>query len=363
MRLALVWVVVATGCATAPPAKDVETNVLVSASTDAAALAQLFQHDVVNGGLWFEDPDCLRQFPVAAEIHDDKIAAFAKCVSALHLQPSTRKDPLGDVIVMTYPPGIEIEARVVPDTNGWHLSWIGYESRRDNADALPTISPAILETLRIAGDHNGPVGPETAAKLDLDPQTHDTWTWLKVCVDADGAVTSSHVREAASPNNARAFAAAVATWKFRPFTISGHALPVCAMERLVYPPAPPPAHELLPPALPRSANAQPDQEGPFVLSPRAVETKRIAGDKLVAPSALTKAEIQSSGNSRIRGAFRFCIDTAGKVASIELIRSTGFPSYDHKIANSIKHWAYSPFLDDDRPISVCTAVTFIYSQR
>ena len=29
----------------------------------------------------------------------------------------------------------------------------------------------------------------------------------------------------------------------------------------------------------------------------------------------------------------------------------------------ISHWVYSPYLVDDQPVAVCTAVTFIYTQR
>ena len=38
-------------------------------------------------------------------------------------------------------------------------------------------------------------------------------------------------------------------------------------------------------------------------------------------------------------------------------------AYDRKIIGGIYTWRYSPYLINDQPVPVCTAVTFIYSQR
>jgi hypothetical protein len=45
------------------------------------------------------------------------------------------------------------------------------------------------------------------------------------------------------------------------------------------------------------------------------------------------------------------------------LRSTNIPEYDRKIIREMMTWQYSPFLDHGTPVPVCTAVTFIYSQR
>lgn len=45
------------------------------------------------------------------------------------------------------------------------------------------------------------------------------------------------------------------------------------------------------------------------------------------------------------------------------LRSTGFPAYDEKILRELRQWQYRPFLVNGKPVAVCTAVTFIYSQR
>ncbi len=46
-----------------------------------------------------------------------------------------------------------------------------------------------------------------------------------------------------------------------------------------------------------------------------------------------------------------------------MIRSSGFARYDRRLEYFIRQWIYSPYLVDDKPVPVCTAVTFIYSQR
>jgi hypothetical protein len=45
------------------------------------------------------------------------------------------------------------------------------------------------------------------------------------------------------------------------------------------------------------------------------------------------------------------------------MKSTGFPAYDETIMSRIRgEWRYRPFQVNGKPVAVCTAVTFIYSQ-
>ena len=47
-----------------------------------------------------------------------------------------------------------------------------------------------------------------------------------------------------------------------------------------------------------------------------------------------------------------------------MLKSTGFPGYDQTITSTIKGtWRYRPFMVNGRAAAVCTAVTFIYSQK
>jgi hypothetical protein len=95
---------------------------------------------------------------------------------------------------------------------------------------------------------------------------------------------------------------------------------------------------------------------------KLLEGKRIAGEKMVVPNDVTKSEISSLGLSRIQGTFRVCLDETGTVESVLPMRSTGFASYDARILATIRTWRYSPYMINDEPVPVCTAVTFIYTQ-
>ena len=88
---------------------------------------------VANGGFWSNDPECMKQFPVAERIEKDRIHAFAACLAGLKLQRSNRKDMLLDVAVLTYARGFRSRPNLRRRPRA-RLSWIGYESRRDVAD-------------------------------------------------------------------------------------------------------------------------------------------------------------------------------------------------------------------------------------
>lgn len=340
------------GCGGAPerPTRTRQTgDALVQASGDEAAMAKLLRGPVVSGGLWFLDPECVRKFPAPGTIKQDHLGAFAKCLAGLHWQKSERLDSFVDVAVLTYAPGIEIEARIVEDRHGPRISWIGYAARHDLRDALPTIAPQALEALRTKGDPNGPVDPVTLAEGDA------AYAWVKLCIDADGNVTSAHPREATSMEAARAFGAAAQTWQFKPFVVGSRAIPACAMLRMAARTTPKPPREVLP---------LPSQDETVVIAPNVLEARRVSGEKYIIPDDRTKLDIQLSGVSRVVGAFKLCLDDTGHVEHVTMLRSTGFAAYDDTIVHTISRtWIYLPFMDEGRAAPVCTAVTFIYSQH
>ncbi|HEY4240168.1 MAG TPA: energy transducer TonB [Kofleriaceae bacterium] len=114
------------------------------------------------------------------------------------------------------------------------------------------------------------------------------------------------------------------------------------------PPPPPPP----PPAPPQN------------VPPTALEQSRIAGEKMIVPDDVTKTEIGRSGKDKIVASYKLCITTGGEVANVNQLKSSGFPAYDGKIINTIRStWKYSPFMVNGKATPVCTAVTFIYSQK
>lgn len=113
------------------------------------------------------------------------------------------------------------------------------------------------------------------------------------------------------------------------------------------------APESPPPPLPRSLN----------VPPQALDAMRIAGVKNIVPDDATKMAISEAGKDKLIGSFLLCIRRSGGVALARQLKTTGFPSYDQKIINTMRtQWRYRPFLVDNKPTRVCTNVTFIYSQ-
>lgn len=335
---------------TSPTADFATTFAHASQTGDTATLRKMLGPSVTVGGLWFLDATCQQEFAGAGEIGGGRLDELARCLTTLKLAVSSRKDSLSDVAVLTYEPGFEIEARFIERVDGPWLSWIGYEARKDVADALPTISVDALESLRTAG-----LREPAVAGLDggTQPDAHP-YVWVKTCIDSEGKVTGTHVREASSPRAARMFSAAIADWAFKPFVPTGQAVPVCAMVLV----AKPLAEALKVAEIPLPSRHADDR---IMIGP--AQLHRVSGDRLVYPDDETKTRIQKAGISRISGTIEFCIDKTGRVGDLMLLRSTGVPPYDGKILRAVSRWVYQPYFDDSGPVDVCTAVTFVYSQR
>lgn len=340
------------GLARVPMSKDVLVG-------DAPKLRRLMRDSVTNGGLAFDDPACARDFGTPGEVKSEQLDAFAKCLAGLHLEPSAREDALPDVLVMQYAPGFEVQARVVDD-DGAQLRWIGFASRTEGDLDVPTITRAALEKLRLAGDPNATLTPETTSQLELDtvPDTHAAYTWFKLCLDNTGAIVKTDSFETTSPKATKAFVAAIAPWKFRPFVTRGTPISVCSMVRLAHPVSQAPVVEKLPLPPPSSRS----KKRPLMLpSAKLLEGKRVAGTISIVPNDLDKLKLKG-GEATLVGVFRVCIDDTGVVESVLPIQPTGLPDYDRKIVSTVHDWKYQPYFVDDQPVPVCTHVRFVYRQ-
>ena len=103
---------------------------------------------------------------------------------------------------------------------------------------------------------------------------------------------------------------------------------------------------------------------PQLVPPTALEASRIAGEKDIRPDTVTATEINRSGKDRVVGSFKICITVGGEISTVNMVKSTGFASYDSKISSTIRgSWRYRPFNVNGKAVPVCTAVTFIYSQH
>jgi hypothetical protein len=48
---------------------------------------------------------------------------------------------------------------------------------------------------------------------------------------------------------------------------------------------------------------------------------------------------------------------------IKKLKGTGFANYDTIIETGMARWRYKPYQVNGKAVPVCTAVTFIYSQK
>ena len=108
----------------------------------------------------------------------------------------------------------------------------------------------------------------------------------------------------------------------------------------------------------------PPPQPPQNVPPTMLEGSRIAGDKMITPDDVTKTEIQRSGKDRVIGSFKLCLTVDGSISGVTMLKSTGFGAYDTKIQTKMRgEWRYRPYMVNGKAVPVCTAVTFIYSQK
>jgi hypothetical protein len=339
------------------PKFDVFVDRLTTASSsgDVATLRSYLKTSVINGGIAFDDIECLKQFAAPGEIAEPKLDPFAKCLATLKLARSERRDALPDVVALQYGSGLELEAQIVDTEDGPRLTWLGFVSRNGRDDALPTITARALESLRVEGEPNGPVDDPSILAPDLALDGVAT-AWLKICIDGTGQVTGSSVRQATSPRAARAFAAIAARWKFQPFLLRGQPSPVCSMVPFVHPADNAKVNAPLPAALPTG------EGGLFVVVGRGFG-EQIAGKVPIIPSDSVRLAVRRLSNvGRITTGFQFCVDVNGKVFRVDTLRSSGIPEYDRQLIEGIKTLVFRPYLDDGKPLPVCATQVYMFSQ-
>jgi hypothetical protein len=273
----------------------------------------------------------MTEFATPSEVAGGRLDELARCLATLKLTVSTRREMLDDVVVLTYAPGFEIEARVLDTDPGPWVSWIGYESKLDDSDALPTIANATLEALRVAGDPH----PTLAGR------TRGDGGWMKICIDATGAVSSTHVRAVTTLEGGRLLEEAVRQWRFRPFAPAGQPLPVCSVMVLINGRSAP--IDMAPPAI-----ATPNGE-PIILT-TFFRSKRVALEPV--PYRI-RAQLSEQRIYRLPAIVMACVDPTGKTYGVRMIRSSGLPIYDQHIIARYSQAHIEPYLDGPTPVAVC----------
>jgi hypothetical protein len=103
-------------------------------------------------------------------------------------------------------------------------------------------------------------------------------------------------------------------------------------------------------------------DGPPFVEPVAMNRRRVAGEKLVIPDADTLAAVRQS-RTTLRGTFKYCVDQAGAVMSVDVMQSTGVADYDARIARTIHAWAFKPVVFHGAVIVACSPATFVFTAR
>ena len=92
-----------------------------------------------------------------------------------------------------------------------------------------------------------------------------------------------------------------------------------------------------------------------------IEGSRIEGNPRIAPPESVRQAMARLGQERVDGRVHMCLDRAGNVRSLRILRSTGHAEYDQRLLAGMRTWRYHPYrLDSGAAVPVCTVVTFIY---
>jgi protein TonB len=102
---------------------------------------------------------------------------------------------------------------------------------------------------------------------------------------------------------------------------------------------------------------------PEFIAPQAAEAQRISGEKNIVPDENTKTAITRSGNMKINVIAKICIGSSGTPSSVSIQKPSGYPAYDNEIKSAMKQWRYKPFTVGGKAVSICTTVTFVYTQK
>ncbi len=93
---------------------------------------------------------------------------------------------------------------------------------------------------------------------------------------------------------------------------------------------------------------------------KRIEAQRTSGRIAIQPPKSARDRMIQKHVRQTTGEFQLCISKSGLVSGINVIISTGFPSYDRRIFEEMRKWVYRPFNFNGKPTSMCTTITFVY---
>jgi hypothetical protein len=189
---------------------------------DTSGVASLLdpQHPLQFDGLWFTDAACAKKFGGRGTLEKADVRTLAKCLAREKLIATTRRSSLQGGAILTFEPGVEVEVVFKND----RLVYAASLWPRDADRGAPTLTAQKLESLRTAGTTQ--LDSALSGKL-----AGNATAWIKVCLDANGIVTSTHVVEAKPTAAGDTFVNAIVDWRFKPFARG----PACSLSLLAYP--------------------------------------------------------------------------------------------------------------------------------
>jgi TonB family protein len=98
-----------------------------------------------------------------------------------------------------------------------------------------------------------------------------------------------------------------------------------------------------------------------IVPAKMIEGYRVAGDPQIQPPEPVRAEMAQKQQRQATGTIRMCLARDGSVASLRVMKSTGYATYDERLTTHMREWRYRPYrLAGGNAVPVCTAVTFIF---
>lgn len=118
-----------------------------------------------------------------------------------------------------------------------------------------------------------------------------------------------------------------------------------------------------------SGSAQPEKKKEIIhhddvaVPPDVIRGMRISGDTQIHPADVDKTAIARDGKDKVIAVFKTCVNELGGVASVKMLKSSGYASYDRALSDAMYGWRYNPYKIGGEAVTACGIVTFIYQVR
>lgn len=94
--------------------------------------------------------------------------------------------------------------------------------------------------------------------------------------------------------------------------------------------------------------------------PQVIRGLRVSGETQIHPPEVDQTSMLRDGKDRVIAVFKTCVSELGGVASVKMLKSTGYAGYDQALSQALFGWQYKPYKIGDRAVRACGIVTFIY---